>query len=119
MAVAVSPRQSPTEPGGRDIRTRAACLQRLATALSGYSDLDVTVRPDGPAPCLAVRNTAAPLMSETVTVNESGDGPAFTWSWGRRISDASDPDSAAQAIAYVLAARDARLSERAERADRA
>jgi hypothetical protein len=70
------------------------------------------MRADGPAPCLAVRNTTAPLMSETVTVSGSGDGSdelAYMWSWGRPISSASDPDSAARAIAYVLAARDARL----------
>ena len=86
--------------------TRAACLQRLATALSGYADLEVTVRADGPAPCLAARNSTAPLMSETITVSGSGGGRAYMWSWGRRIADASDPDSAARAIAYVLAARD-------------
>ena len=89
--------------------TRAACLQRLATALVGYPDLAVTVRADGPAPCLAVRNTAAPLMSETVTVRQQGDGLEFTWSWDARIGDASDPDTAAAAVAYVLAARDAKL----------
>lgn len=97
-----------TTESTQDKGARAACLERLATALSGYRDLDVTVRSDGPAPCLAARNTSAPLMSETVTVTGSGDGLAFVWSWGRRISDASDPDCAAQAIAYVLAVRDAR-----------
>lgn len=88
----------------------AACLQRLATALSGYTDLTVTVRADGPAPCLAVRNTAIPALSETITVSTCGDVLAYVWSWGKRISGASDPDSAAQAIAYVLAARGVRLS---------
>ena len=89
---------------------RASCLQRLATALSGYPDLNVTVRADSPAPCLAVRNTAIPVLSETITVSATSDGLSYMWSWGRRIGDANDPDSAAQAIAYVLAARDARLS---------
>lgn len=92
--------------------TRAACLQRLATALAGYPDLAATVRADGPAPCLTVRNTAAPLMSETVTVRQQGDGLAFTWSWGARIGDASNPDTAAAAVVYVLAARDAKLDGR-------
>lgn len=92
-----------------DRSTRAACLQRLATALMGYPDLTATVRADGPAPCLAVRNTDAPLMSETVTVRQQPDGLAFTWSWGVRIGDASDPDTAAAAVAYVLAARGAEL----------
>lgn len=87
--------------------TRAACLQRLATALAGYPDLAAAVRADGPAPSLAVRNTAAPLMSETVTVTAAGGGLAFTWSWGLRICDASDPDTAAAAVAYVLAVRGA------------
>lgn len=87
---------------------RAACLQRLATALCGYLDLNVQVRADGPAPCLAVRSTAVPLMSETVTVSPAGDGLAYRWSWGAQIGDASDPDSAARAIAYVLDADGAR-----------
>lgn len=91
-----------------DTVARVACLQRLATALSGYHDLTMTVRPDGPATCLAVRSTAAPLMSETITVGPSGDGPVYRWSWGAEIGDASDPDSAAQAIAYVLEADGAR-----------
>lgn len=90
--------------------TQAACMQRLAIALSAYPDLEATVGPGGRAPCLAVRNTAAPVMSETVTVSASGDGPlAYMWSWGRRMASASEPDIAAQAIAYVLLARDARL----------
>lgn len=92
-----------------DTGTRAACLQRLATALAAYSDLAVTVRTNGPAPCLAARNTAIPALSETVTVSACGDSLAYMWSWGRRIGDSSDPDSAAQAIAYVLAASGACL----------
>ena len=94
----------------KDAGTRASCLQRLAAALSGYSDLEATIRTGSPVPCLAVRNTAVPLMSETVSITRSGDGLTFAWSWGARISDASDPDGAAQAIAYVLAAHGARLS---------
>ena len=92
-----------------DRGARAVCLQRLATALSGYGDLEVTVRDGGPAPCLAARNLAVPDLSEMVTVGQSGDGIAYMWSWGRCIGDASDPDSAAQAVAYVLAARGVRL----------
>lgn len=89
--------------------TRVACLERLATALTGYGDLNATVRADGPAPCLAVRNTVAPLMSETVTVGRIGDGLVYRWSWWQRIGDAGDPASAAEAIAYVLEASGARL----------
>lgn len=89
-----------------------ACLERLAAVLSGYSDLDVAVCPDGPAPCLAVRNTGHPFMSETVAVARVGGGLAFAWSWGQRIGDASDPGAAAQAIAYVLEARGVRLGAR-------
>lgn len=90
--------------------TQAACLQRLAIALSVYPDLEATVRPSGPAPCLAVRNPAAPVMSEMVTVSASGDGAlAYMWSWGRRMASANEPDIAAQAIAYVLLAGDAPL----------
>lgn len=104
-------------PGGTDSRVhahhgvgaRVACLERLATALFGYLDLEVHVRAEDPAPCLAVRNTAVPVLSETVTVAETGDSLAYFWSWGRRIGDAGDPEAAAHAIAYVLAARDARL----------
>lgn len=98
-----------TDTACHDAGVRAACLERLATALTGYEDLEVTVRAEGSAPCLVVRNTAIPAMSETIAVNRLGHGLAFLWSWGKRISDASDPDTAAQAIAYVLAARGARL----------
>ena len=94
-----------TVPGA----VRAACLERLATALSGYPDLEVRVRVDGPAPHLAARNTAVPVLSETVTAASARDGLAYFWSWGERIGDVSDPGAAAHALAYVLAARDARL----------
>ena len=90
-----------------DIGARAACLQRLATALSGYHELDVTIRESGPALFLAARNRVSGL-SETITVTQLGDRLAFLWSWGEPISDADDPDSAAEAIAYVLAACGAR-----------
>ena len=86
---------------------RAACLQRLATALSGYPDLHAAIRAAGPAPCLAVRNTAAPMMSETITVGPSSNGLAYVWSWGKPIGGTSAPDRVAEVIAYVLAARNA------------
>jgi hypothetical protein len=98
-----------TATAGQDTKTRAACLQRLATALCGYPDLQVTVREEGPAPCLAARNTAVPHLSETVTVTEAGDRLAYTWSWGEPIAGTCDPGSAAHAIAYVLQARGAKL----------
>jgi len=88
---------------------RAACLERLATALLAYQQLDVKVRTGGPAPCLAVRNTDVPLMSETVAVSENADGPSYVWSWGARIGGTSDVDTAARAIAYVLAVSGAQL----------
>ena len=93
-----------------DTGAQVARLERLATALSGYHDLAVTVRPEGPAPCLAACNTTVPALSETITISVSAGSPAYMWSWGKRISDASDPGSAAQAIAYVLAASGAQLS---------
>ena len=91
--------------------TQAACLQRLATALAGFPDLDVSVRPDGPAPCLVARNTTAPALSETVAVTRLGESLTFTWSWGDRIASTSDVDGAALAIAYVLSARGAQLGQ--------
>lgn len=91
----------------------AVCLERLAAALSGYADLVLAMRTGGPAPCLAVRNAAAPVMAETITVRGGGEGLAYRWSWGQRICDANDPDSAAQAVAYVLEARGAQLGETA------
>lgn len=100
-----------TTPPAEDTGARAACLRRLATALMGYPDLDAAVRLDGPAPCLAVRNTTAPLLSETVAVSRVGGALAYLWSWGQPIGDTSDPSAAARAIAYVLAARGARLGE--------
>lgn len=48
-------------------------------------------------------------MSETVTVGESVRGLAYVWSWGKRITETSDPDMAARAIAYVLGACGAQL----------
>lgn len=92
--------------------TRAACLDRLAAALAGYQDLEVKVRADGSVPYLAVRNTAIPYMSETVAVTESGDVPAYMWSWGARIGDTGSPDAAARVIAYVLAVPGVRLDPR-------
>lgn len=92
----------------REEAAHATCLQRLATALSGYSDLDVAVLTHGAVPSLAVRNNRVPAMSEIVTMGASDAGPVYLWSWGRRIGNPSDPDSAAHAIAYVLAAGDAR-----------
>lgn len=91
-----------------DSATQAACLERLATAVRGYPDLEAQVRADGRAPCLAVHNINVPMMSETVTVSACRDGLAYMWSWGKRIGDASAPDRAAEAIAYVLAAVGAR-----------
>lgn len=97
------------EPTAASAGAWAACLERLATALSGYPDLECSVRAEGPVPCLEARNTTVPVLSETVTVADTGDDLAYFWSWGRRIGDASAPGTAAHAIAYVLAARDARL----------
>lgn len=88
----------------KDKGMRTACLQRLATALSAYPDLQVTVREEGAALCLAARNSAISSLSETVAITRLGDGLVFLWSWGEHIGDASDPDAAAHAIAYVLAA---------------
>lgn len=94
-----------THPPSVDTATRVACLERLATALSRCRDLDVAVQADGPAPCVAIRNTVIPFMSETVGVGCIGDRLVFTWSWGQRIADAAEPGAAAHAIAYVLKVR--------------
>ena len=94
----------PVQRESDDSATPAACLERLATALCGYPDLEARVRAEGPAPWLAVRNITVPLMSETVTVTACRDGLAYMWSWGKPIGNASVPDRAAEAIAYVLAA---------------
>lgn len=58
---------------------------------------------------MAAYNKDAPVLSETVTVRRFGDELAFMWSWSKRIGHASDPDTAAHAIAYVLAAVDVLL----------
>lgn len=94
-------------PAAQDAGARAACLQQLATALSAYPDIEVRVRPDGPAPCLAARNWDSRL-SETVAVTRLGDSLFYLWSWGDRIGDASHPDAAARSVAYVLSAVGAR-----------
>jgi hypothetical protein len=82
---------------------------RLATA--GQSGSPIRMRTRQPAEALAVRNTAASFMSETVAVTRLGDSLAYLWSWGQRITDASDPGAAAHAIAYVLEARGAGLGQ--------
>ena len=89
-------------PAAQDVGARTACLQRLATALSAYPDLSVNVRTEGPAACITVFNAGVPQLSETIAVTRLGDQLAYLWSWGERIGDASDPDGAAHAIAYVL-----------------
>lgn len=65
------------------------------------------MRAHGPAPCLAARNTASGLW-ETVAIT---DALVLRWSWGEPLGDASAVVSAAQAIAYVLSARDAQLDQ--------
>lgn len=95
---------STTQDYGAEFASWTACLQRLATALSGYHELDATVLRNGSAPCLAARNRASGL-SETVTVSELRNRLTFLWSWDEPIGDADDPDSAARVIAYVLAVR--------------
>lgn len=97
----------PTVPGAK---AHTAFLERLAIALSSYPDLEVNVRTDGPAPCLTARNIAVPVLSETVTIADTGDDLAYFWSWGRAIGNAGDLEAAAHAIAYVLTARDAQLN---------
>jgi hypothetical protein len=101
-----------TAPAAEDAGARAACLQRLATALCGYPDLSVSVREEGPAPCLAVRNTATPHLSETVAMTEADGQLNYTWSWGEPIAGTSDPDAAAHVIAYVLQASGVSLEGR-------
>lgn len=92
----------------QDGGAQAACLQRLATALSSYPDIEVRVRPDCPATWLAARNTVSGL-SETVAITRIGDEFVFLWSWGERIGNASDADVTARSVAYVLSATGARL----------
>lgn len=96
---------------GRDTTARAACLERLAAELRAYPALVVTAGAAGQVPCLAVTNTAAPHMTETIAVTDPGGGPVFTWSWGAQIGDTASPGAAAQAIAYVLAVPGARLGQ--------
>lgn len=88
---------------------RAACIERLATALSAYPDIDVKISTAGTVPFLTASNKSSPLMTETVAVSRRGDPLVYVWSWGERISDTGDPELAAKAIAYVLSSRSAHL----------
>ncbi|HEY2577314.1 MAG TPA: hypothetical protein VGI74_13495 [Streptosporangiaceae bacterium] len=93
--------------------TRAAQLDRLATALSAYPDIQATVQRTGSGvPCLAVVNPAGSgLMSETVAVGRIGDDLFYFWSWGERITPVTRVEDAAQSIAYVLSSRTAQLDQ--------
>lgn len=88
---------------------RTECIERLATAVSAYPDLDVKIGTSGTAPFLTASNKSSPLMTETVAVSRRGDPGVYVWSWGERISDTGDPELAAKAIAYVLSSRSSHL----------
>jgi hypothetical protein len=97
---------------GQPDATRAAQLDRLATALSAYPDIQTAVRRTGGVPCLAVVNPAASgLLSETVAVGRIGDDLFYFWSWGERITPVTKVEDAARSIAYVLSARDAQVDQ--------
>jgi hypothetical protein len=98
---------TPATPG-QEAGLRAECLERLATALSGFADLEIRIRPDGSPPWLAARNRVSRL-SEIITVAPDRDGLVYVWSWGQRLAGVSDPGEAARSIAYVLSACDARM----------
>ncbi len=92
--------------------TRAAQLDRLATALSSYPDITATVGQAGGVPCLAVVNPAGSgLLSETVAVGRIGDDLFYFWSWGECITPVTRVEDAAQSIAYALSARGAQLDQ--------
>jgi hypothetical protein len=92
--------------------TRAAQLDRLATALSAYPDITATVGRAAGVPCLAVVNPAgAGLLSETVAVGRIGDDLFYFWSWGECITPVTRVEDAAKSIVYVLSSRTAQLDQ--------
>jgi hypothetical protein len=97
---------------GQPDATRAAQLDRLATALSAYPDITATVGQAQGVPCLAVVNPAGSgLLSETVAVGRIGDDLFYFWSWGERITPVTKVEDAAKSIAYVLSSRTAQLDQ--------
>ena len=77
-------------------------LGRLAAEL-GPRGYNVTlIVAEGRRPTLAVRNPAAPMLSENVLA----DAEWFWWPWADRIALTADVPAAAESVARVLAARE-------------
>jgi hypothetical protein len=79
-----------------------AALEKLAAELGtrGY-EVSIIIA-EGRRPTLAVRNPAAPMLSETVLA----DAEWFWWPWADRIALTADVPAAAESVARVLAASD-------------
>jgi hypothetical protein len=79
-----------------------AALERLADELGtrGYAVTLITA--EGRRPTLAVRNPAAPALSENVMA----DAEWFWWPWADRIALTADVPAAATTVARVLAVRE-------------
>ena len=77
-----------------------AALEKLAAELGtrGY-EVSIIIA-EGRRPILAVRNPAAPMLSETVLA----DAEWFWWPWADRIALTADVPAAAETVARVLAA---------------
>ena len=52
--------------------------------------------------CVKVVNSAVPQLAETIYLARADDAWWFCWSWADRIAEASDIETAAFKIAYVL-----------------
>ena len=75
-----------------------AALEKLAAELGtrGY-EVSIIIA-EGRRPTLAVRNPAAPMLSETVLA----DAEWSWWPWADRIALAADVPAAAESVARVL-----------------
>lgn len=76
-------------------------LGALADNLSGRG-FTARVTRIGRYRCVKVANPAVPQLAETIYLARSDGAWWFWWSWADRIAQASDIETAAFKIAYVL-----------------
>ncbi|MFI6480665.1 hypothetical protein ACIBH1_22255 [Nonomuraea sp. NPDC050663] len=78
------------------------CLERFAWHASRHADLRIQSLALASEPAyVSVRNRFSTTLAETVTCSPEGN---FVTSWGYRLGDTGDVESAAARLAYLLAA---------------
>ena len=85
----------------------SAYLESLAEALARRGLRTRLMAPQGRIPSLHVVNPATSVLAEDIYAGRGQDGTWwFWWSWAERIGESDDLDTAATAIARVLAPRE-------------